>query len=119
MRKLFLVSLLMLFCVMAKAQDYKFTGKIGEDEASFELKKTGDSVQGRVLPCSYCVPIKLKGTWECNTISLSGRSEAGSIMNYKLTVEGESVKGTETLWAEGEEELQEINMTISEPKEKD
>ena len=40
-------------------------------------------------------------------------------MNYKLTVEGDAVKGTETLWAEGEEELQEINMTISEPKEKD
>jgi hypothetical protein len=113
MRKSFFISLLMLFCVLAYAQNFKFTGKIGEDEASFELKKTGDSVQDKVLPCSYCIPIELKGTWVGDTITLSGRSEAGSIMNYKLTVEGDTVKGTESLMAEGEEELQEITMTIS------
>jgi hypothetical protein len=44
---------------------------------------------------------------------LAGSSEAGSQLSYTLTVDGNIVKGTESLWAEGEKENSKIDMTIT------
>lgn len=113
MRKVILTSFMMVFCVMLSAQNYNLNGKIGNEKASFIIKKAGSSVKGKVWPCPTCIPIEVEGTWKGNNISLTGSSEAGSQLSYTLTVDGNIVKGTESLWAEGEEENYKIDMTIS------
>ncbi len=113
MRKIIFTSFMMVFCVILSAQNYNLNGKIGNQKASFIIKKAGSSVKGKVLRCPNCIPIEVMGTWKGNNISLAGSSEAGSQLSYTLTVDGNIVKGTESLWAEGEEENSKIDMTIS------
>jgi hypothetical protein len=113
MRKVILTSFMMVFCVILSAQNYNLNGKIGNEKASFIIKKAGSSVKGKVWSCPTCIPIEVEGTWKGNNISLTGYSEAGSQLSYTLTVDGNIVKGTESLWAEGEEENYKIDMTIS------
>ena len=102
-----------MFCVILYAQNYNLNGKIGNEKASFIIKKAGNSVKGKVWRCPTCIPIEVEGTWKGNNISLTGSSEAGSQLSYTLTVDGNIVKGTENIWAEGEEENSKIDMTIS------
>ena len=113
MRKVILTSFMMVFCVILSSQNYNLNGKIGNKKASFIIKKAGNSVKGKVWGCPTCIPIEVEGTWKGNNISLTGSSEAGSQLSYTLTVDGNIVKGTESLWAEGEEENYKIDMTIS------
>ena len=113
MRKVILTSFMMVFCVILSAQNYNLNGKIGNEKASFIIKKAGSSVKGKVWPCPTCIAIEVEGTWKGNNISLTGSSEVGSQLSYTLTVDGNIVKGTESLWAEGEEEIYKIDMTIS------
>ena len=113
MKKGIITFMLLTFCMLAFAQNYKLTGKLGTDQASFTLKKTGNSVKGKITRCPYCIPIKVEGEWKGNNITLSGSSEAGSQMSYEMTVDGTTVKGTESLWAEGEEEKSEISMELT------
>ncbi|MBO6051824.1 MAG: hypothetical protein J6P65_07595, partial [Bacteroidales bacterium] len=67
-------------------QSYSLTGTIGEDKASMVLDKNGNDVMGVVTRCDYCVPIHVEGTWQGDNISVSGVSQAGSHIEYKLTV---------------------------------
>lgn len=113
MKKVILTSFMMVFCVILSAQNYNLNGKIGNEKASFIIKKAGSSVKGKVWPCPTCIPIEVEGTWKGNNISLAGSSEVGEQLSYTLTVDGNIVKGTENLWAEGEEENYKIYMTIS------
>lgn len=113
MRKVILTSFMMVFCVILSAQNYNLNGKIGNEKASFIIKKDGNSVKGKVWRCPTCIPIEVEGTWKGNNISLAGSSEVGEQLSYTLTVDGNIVKGTESLWAEGEEEIYKIDMTIS------
>ena len=97
---------------MANPQNYNLTGTIGEDKASLVLDKNGNDVTGVVTRCDYCVPIDVKGTWQGDNITVKGVSQAGSHIEYKLTVTGSSVQGVELLSAEGEVEKQNVTMTI-------
>ena len=93
-------------------QSYSLTGTIGEDKASIVLEKNGNDVTGVVTRCDYCVPIDVKGTWQGDNITVKGVSQAGSHIEYKLTVTGNAVQGVELLSAEGEVEKQNVTMTI-------
>ena len=88
------------------------TGTIGEDKASMVLDKNGNDVTGVVTRCDYCVPINVEGTWQGDNITVDGVSQAGSHIEYKLTVAGNKVQGAEILSAEGEVEKQNVTMTI-------
>jgi len=93
-------------------QSYSLTGTIGEDKASMELDKNGNDVKGVVTRCDYCVPINVEGTWRGDNITVDGVSQAGSHIQYELTVTGNAVQGAEILSAEGEVEKQNVTMTI-------
>ena len=93
-------------------QSYSLTGTIGEDKASMVLDKNGNDVTGVVTRCDYCVPINVNGTWQGDKISVDGVSQAGSHIEYELTVTGSTVQGAEILSAEGEVEKQNVTMTI-------
>lgn len=93
-------------------QSYRLTGTIGEDKASMVLDKNGNDVTGVVTRCDYCVPINVEGTWQGDNITLGGVSQAGSHIEYKLTVTGNAVQGAEILSAEGEVEKKNVRMTI-------
>ena len=93
-------------------QSYSLTGTIGEDKASMVLDKNGNNVMGVVTRCDYCIPINVKGTWQGDNITVDGVSQAGSHIEYKLTVTVNAVQGTEILSAEGEVEKQNVTMTI-------
>ena len=93
-------------------QSYSLTGTIGEDKASMVLDKNGNDVTGVVTRCDYCVPIHVDGTWQGDNIAVAGVSQAGSHIEYKLTVTGNVVQGAEMLSAEGEVEKQNVTMTI-------
>ncbi len=69
-------------------QSYRLTGTIGEDKASMVLDKNGNDVTGVVTRCDYCVPINVEGTWQGDNITVDGVSQAGSHIEYKLTVAG-------------------------------
>ena len=91
---------------------FNLTGTIGEDKASLVLDKNGNDVTGVVTRCDYCLPINVEGTWQGDKITVDGVSQAGSHIEYKLTVTGNAVQGTEILSAEGEVEKQNVTMTI-------
>jgi len=93
-------------------QSYSLTGTIGEDKASMVLDKNGNDVTGVVTRCDYCVPINVEGTWQGDYITVAGVSQAGSHIEYKLTVTDNAVQGAEILSAEGEVEKQNVTMTI-------
>ena len=93
-------------------QSYSLTGTIGEDKASMVLDKNGNDVTGVVTRCDYCVPINVEGTWQGDKITVEGVSQAGSHIEYDLTVTGNAVQGAEILSAEGEVEKQNVTMTI-------
>ena len=93
-------------------QSYSLTGTIGEDKASMVLDKNGNDVTGVVARCDYCVPINVEGTWQGDKITVDGVSQAGSHIQYELTVTGNAVQGAEILSAEGEVEKQNVTMTI-------
>jgi outer membrane lipopolysaccharide assembly protein LptE/RlpB len=93
-------------------QSYSLTGTIGEDKASMVLDKNGNDVTGVVTRCDYCVPINVEGTWQGDNITIGGVSQAGSHIEYKLTVTVNAVQGTEILSAEGEVEKQNVTMAI-------
>ena len=93
-------------------QSYSLTGAIGEDKASMVLDKNGNDVTGVVTRCDYCVPINVEGTWQGDKITVEGVSQAGSHIQYELTVTGNTVQGAEILSAEGEVEKQNVTMTI-------
>jgi hypothetical protein len=93
-------------------QSCRLTGTIGEDKASVVLDKNGNNVTGVVTRCDYCVPIHVEGTWQGDNITVSGVSQAGSHIEYKLTVTANTVQGAEILSAEGEVEKQNVTMTI-------
>ena len=76
------------------------------------LDKNGNDVTGVVTRCDYCVPINVEGTWQGDNITVDGVSQAGSHIEYKLTVTGNAVQGAEILSAEGEVEKQNVAMTI-------
>ena len=97
---------------MANRQSYSLTGTIGEDKASMVLDKNGNDVTGVVTRCDYCVPIDVEGTWRNDNIIVNGVSQAGSHIEYELTVTGNAVQGSEILSAEGEVEKQNVTMTI-------
>jgi len=93
-------------------QSYSLTGTIGEDKASMVLDKNGNDVTGIVTRCDYCLPIDVEGTWRGDNITVDGVSQAGSYIQYELTVTGNAVQGAEILSAEGEVEKQNVRMTI-------
>jgi ABC-type Fe3+-hydroxamate transport system substrate-binding protein len=93
-------------------QSYNLTGTIGEEKASMVLDKNGNNVTGVVTRCDYCVPINVKGTWQDGKITVDGVSQAGSHIDYQLTVTGNAVQGVEILSAEGVVEKQNVTMTI-------
>lgn len=95
-----------------RPQSYCLTGTIGEDKASMVLDKNGNDVTGVVTRCDYCVPINVEGTWQGDNITVDGVSQAGSHIEYKLTVTGNAVQGAEMLSAEGDVEKQNVRMTI-------
>ena len=93
-------------------QSYSLTGTIGEDKVSMVLDKNGNNVTGVVTRCDYCVPINVEGTWQGDNITIDGLSQAGSHIEYRLTVTGNAVQGAEILSAEGEVEKQNVSLTI-------
>ena len=93
-------------------QSYSLTGTIGEDKASMVLDKNGNDVTGVVTRCDYCVPFNVEGTWLGDNITFDGVSQAGSHIEYKLSVKANAVQGAEILSAEGEVEKQNVTMTI-------
>ena len=93
-------------------QSYSLTGTIGEDKASMVLDKNGNDVTGVVTRCDYCLPINVEGTWQGDNITVDGVSQAGSHIEYRLTVTGNAVQGAEILSAEGEVEKQNVRMTV-------
>ena len=96
----------------SQPQSYRLTGTIGEDKASMVLDRNGNDVTGVVTQCDYCVPINVEGTWQGDNITVDGVSQAGSHIEYKMTVTGNAVQGAEILSAEGEVEKQNVTMTI-------
>ena len=97
---------------MDSMASYSLTGTIGEDKASMVLDKNGNDVTGVVTRCDYCLPINVEGTWQGDIITVEGVSQAGSHIEYELTVKGNTVQGAEILSAEGEVEKQNVRMTI-------
>ena len=97
---------------MDSMTSYSLTGTISDDKASMMLDKNGNDVTGVVTRCDYCVPIDVEGTWQGDNITVAGVSQAGSHIEYKLTVTGNAGQGAETLSAEGEVEKQNVTMTI-------
>ena len=97
---------------MDSMASYSLTGTIGDDKASMVLDKNGNDVTGVVTRCDYCVPIDVEGTWQGDKITVDGVSQAGSHIEYELTVTGIAVQGAEILSAEGEVEKQNVTMTI-------
>ena len=95
-----------------RPQSYSLTGTIGEDKASMVIDKNGNNVTGVVTRCDYCIPINVEGTWQGDKITVGGVSQAGSHIKYELTVTGNAVQGAEILSAEGENEKQNVTMTI-------
>ena len=93
-------------------QSYSLTGTIGEDKASMVLDRNGNDVTGVVTRCDYCLPINVEGTWQGDNITVDGVSQAGSHIEYKLTVTANAVQGAEILSAEGEVEKQNVTMTV-------
>ena len=93
-------------------QSYSLTGTIGEEKASMVLDKNGNNVTGVVTRCDYCLPINVEGTWQGDNITVDGVSQAGSHIEYELTVTGNAVQGAEILSAKGEVEKQNVTMTI-------
>ena len=93
-------------------QSYSLTGTIGEEKASMVLDKNGNNVTGVVTRCDYCLPINVEGTWQGDNITVDGVSQAGSHIEYELTVTGNAVQGAEILSAEGEVEKQNVAMAI-------
>jgi len=93
-------------------QSYRLTGTIGEDKASMVLDKNGNNVTGVVTRCDYCLPVNVEGTWQGDNITVDGVSQAGSHIEYRLTVTSNAVQGAEILSAEGEVEKQNVSMTI-------
>ena len=91
---------------------YNLKGTIGEDKASMVFEKNGNDVTGVVTRCDYCLPINVEGTWQGDNIKVAGVSQAGSHIEYELTVTGNAVQGSEILSAEGEVEKQNVTMTI-------
>ena len=98
--------------MVSHPQSYSLTGTIGEDKASMKLDRNGNDVMGVVTRCDYCLPIDVEGSWQGGKITVDGVSQAGSHIEYKLTVTGNAVQGLETLSAEGEVEKQNVTMTI-------
>ena len=95
------------------SQSCRLTGTIGEDKASMVLDKNGNNVTGVVTRCDYCVPIIVEGSWQGDKITVDGVSQAGSHIEYEMTVKGNTVQGAEILSAEGEVEKQNVIMTIA------
>ena len=93
-------------------QSYSLTGTIGEEKASMVLDRNGNDVTGVVTRCDYCVPINVEGSWQGDKITVDGVSQAGSHIEYEMTVKGNTVQGAEILSAEGEVEKQNVTMTI-------
>ena len=91
---------------------FNLMGTIGEDKASMQLDKNDNDVKGVVTRCDYCVPINVEGSWQGDKITVDGVSQAGSHIEYKLTVTGNAVQGAEILSAEGAVEKQNVTMTI-------
>ena len=77
------------------------------------LDKNGNDVTGVVTRCDYCVPINVEGSWQGDKITVDGVSQAGSHIEYEMTVKGNTVQGAEILSAEGEVEKQNVIMTIA------
>jgi len=98
--------------MVSHPQSYRLTGTIGEDKASMVLDKNDNDVKGVVTRCDYCVPINVEGTWRGDNITVDGVSQAGSHIQYELTVTGNAVQGAEILSAEGEVEKQNVTLTI-------
>lgn len=98
--------------MVSHPQSYSLTGTIGEDKASMELDRNGDEVTGVVTRCDYCLPINVEGSWQGGKITVDGVSQAGSHIDYQLTVTGNAVQGAEILSAEGAVEKQNVTMTI-------
>jgi hypothetical protein len=96
----------------SQLQSYNMTGTIGEDKASMELDRNGNDVTGVVTRCDYCLPINVEGTWQGDNIIVDGVSQAGSHIEYQLTVTGNAAQGVEILSAEGAVEKQNVTMTI-------
>ncbi len=96
----------------SQLQSYNMTGTIGEDKASMELDRNGNEVTGVVTRCDYCLPINVEGTWQGDNIIVDGISQAGSHIEYQLTVTGNAAQGVEILSAEGAVEKQNVTMTI-------
>jgi hypothetical protein len=96
----------------SQLQSYSLTGTIGEDKASMELDRNGNDVTGVVTRCDYCLPINVEGTWQGDNIIVDGVSQAGSHIEYQLTVTGNAAQGVEILSAEGAVEKQNVTMTI-------
>ena len=114
MRKVILTSFMMVFCVILSAQKYNLTGIIGKKNASIIIKKDGNSVNGTFIPCPIeCIPIVVEGTWKDNIISLYGSSKAGSQVSLTLKVDGNIVKGKESLWVEGKKETAKFSMKMT------
>ena len=99
--------------MVSHPQSYRLTGTIGEDKASMVLDKNGNNVTGVVTRCDYCVPINVEGSWQGDKITVDGVSQAGSHIEYEMTVKGNTVQGAEILSAEGEVEKQNVIMTIA------
>lgn len=98
--------------VTAQQQSCSLTGTIGEDKAGIVLERNGVAAMGVVTRCDFCEPLNVEGTWQGDNIKVEGFSLAGSHIKYELTVTGNAVQGTETLSAEGEEEEQDVTMTM-------
>lgn len=113
MKKIFFYLMFLTISLSAHAQNYKLTGKLGEDKASITLKKSGEVVKGTVIRCDYCLPIKVEGSWKNDSIKLVGYSQAGSHIKYELAVIDNTVQGQEILSAEGEQDVTDISMTIT------
>jgi hypothetical protein len=77
-----------------------------------ELDRNGNDVTGVVTRCDYCLPINVEGTWQGDNIIVDGVSQAGSHIEYQLTVTGNAAQGVEILSAEGAVEKQNVTMTI-------
>ena len=55
---------------------------------------------------------EVEGSWQGGKITVDGVSQAGSHIDYQLTVTGNAVQGAEILSAEGAVEKQNVTMTI-------
>ena len=110
MKRVLCLSIILFFCILINAQNYRMTEKDGPKSVTIVLKKNGTNVKGIVVHPTLSL-FEVEGNWVGGNVSLQGFSD--SMIDYDLNISSDMIKGKEVIYAEGDEDTRLFNMTIS------